>query len=66
MTMTTPRNFRAHVALTAQVEAPPMWSGAYGSVGEFVAVALAAEGASVVCSDLRREAREATAAPARC
>ena len=43
--MTTPRSFRAHVALTAQVEAPPMWSGAYGSVGEFFAVALAAEGA---------------------
>ncbi len=45
MTMTTPRNFRAHVALTAQVEAPPVLSGAYESVGEFFAVALAAEGA---------------------
>lgn len=43
--MTTPRSFRAHVALTAQREAPPMWSGAYESVGEFFAVALAAEGA---------------------
>ena len=43
--MTTPRNFRAHVALTAQVEAPPVLSGAYESVGEFFAVALAAEGA---------------------
>ena len=43
--MTTPRSFRAHVALTAQREAPTMWSGAYESVGEFFAVALAAEGA---------------------
>lgn len=43
--MTTPRSFRAHVALTAHVGAPPMWSGAYESVGEFFAVALAAEGA---------------------
>lgn len=43
--MTTPRSFRAHVALTAQVAAPPMWSGVYESVGEFFAAALAAEGA---------------------
>ena len=39
--MTTPRSFRAHVALTAQVAAPPMWSGVYESVGEFFAAALA-------------------------
>ncbi|MBG0719455.1 hypothetical protein G3N18_15605 [Microbacterium sp. 2C] len=44
MTM-TPRNFRTHVALTAQVEVPPVLSGAYESVGEFFAVALAAQGA---------------------
>lgn len=43
--MTTPRSFRAHVALRAQVAVPPMWSGAYGSVGEFFAVVGAAEGA---------------------
>lgn len=43
--MTTPRSFRAHVALRAQVAVPTMWSGAYGSVGEFFAVVGAAEGA---------------------
>ena len=43
--MTTPRNFRAHVALTAQSAEPAMRSGVYESVGEFFAVALAAEGA---------------------
>lgn len=37
--MTTPRSFRAHVALRAQTVAPAMWSGAYRSVGEFFAVA---------------------------
>lgn len=41
--MTTPRNFRAHVALTAREAAPAMWSGAYVSVGEFFAVVGAAD-----------------------
>lgn len=43
--MTTPRNFRAHVALTAQSAEPAMRSGVYESVGEFFAVAAAAPGA---------------------
>lgn len=33
--MTTPRNFRAHVELTAQTASPVMRSGVYESVGEF-------------------------------
>lgn len=37
--MTTPRNFRAHVALTAQSAEPAMRSGVCESVGEFFELA---------------------------